>query len=149
MRTINIDTISGALAESERDRRAIWNELRVSGSVPVEILIYLDFFFFFFALFAVDAASVRASIFSRSRLFSFPFARLFSTRSHVNRQTRYDEDERIRASLSFHFETNLRVLLLLLLLRLASSGQITTFTSQTERFLARRNVRLSSIFWKR
>ncbi len=52
----------------------------VSGSVPGEILIYLDLFF----LLAVDAPSVRASIFSRSRLFSFSLSRRANARAHTH-----------------------------------------------------------------
>ncbi len=74
----------------------------VSGSVPEEILIYLDLFF----LLGVDAPSVQASIFSRSRLFSFPLSlSLRRARSHIYIQTRCDEDERVWASISFYLKT--------------------------------------------
>ena len=59
--------------------------VRVSGSVPGEILIYLDLFLFFFFLLAVDAPSVRTSIFSRSRLFSFFRYANARARSHTSR----------------------------------------------------------------
>lgn len=145
MRTINIDTIRSNLY---RTSNLEWIG-HISGSVPGEILIYLDLFF----LFAVDAPSVRASIFSRSRLFSLSLSLSMRerarVRSHINIQTRCDEDERMWASISFYFktwETLKRKDSLHLRFSLSSSsssrsrhvqnGQIATSLNQNENFIA-------------